>query len=191
MGKMRYEKGNLKYNNLLYLLLAIFSTTSIGVVAQTLANPIIKDYGTIYGIKNSLQPDKNKEYKIVIDLKASNDNFDLPNKGLVNVARMLNLYGAGGLSQENLRVAVAVHYTATPIILNNVGYQKKYGVNNPNLKLIKQLKAAGVEMYVCGQSLVARKYAFEDVNPQVITALSMLTVVTEHTMEGYSLLVFQ
>lgn len=191
MGKMRYEKGNLKYNNLLYLLLAIFSTTSIGVVAQTPANPIIKDYGTIYGIENSLQPDKTKEYKIVIDLKASNDNFDRVNKGLINIARMLNLYGAGGVQKEKLKVAVAVHYTATPIILNNTGYQKKYGVDNPNLKLIKQLKAAGVEMYVCGQSLVARKYAFEDVNPQVITALSMLTVVTEHTMEGYTLLVFQ
>ena len=181
----------MKYTYPLYLLLAIIVTTSIDVVAQTPANPIIKDYGTIYGIENSLQPDKTKEYRIVIDLKASNDNFDQPNKGLVNIARMLNLYGVGGVPKENLKIAVAVHYTATPTILNNVGYQKKYGVDNPNLELIKQLNAAGVDLYVCGQSLVARKYAFEDVNPNVTTALSMLTVVTEHTMEGYSLLVFQ
>ena len=80
---------------------------------------------------------------------------------------------------------------ATPIILNNTGYQKKYGIDNPNLELINQLKDAGVELYVCGQSLVARDYAFEDVNPQVETALSMLTVVTEKTMQGYQLMVFE
>jgi predicted peroxiredoxin len=86
---------------------------------------------------------------------------------------------------------VAIHYTATPIVLNNVGYQKKYKVDNPNLELIKQLKEAGVEIFICGQSLVARKYAFEDVNPDVAIALSMLTVVTEKMAKGSSLLVFQ
>jgi len=188
---MRYERVNMKNTYQLYLLLAIFSTTSFGVVAQTPANPIISDYGTIYGLEKSLQPDKNKKYKIVIDLKGANDNFNQPNKSLINVARMLNLYGAAGVPKENLKVAVAVHYTATPTILNNVGYQKKYGVDNPNIELIKQLKDAGVNIYVCGQSLVSRKYSFEDVNTDVTTALSMLTVVTEHAMEGYSLLVFQ
>jgi intracellular sulfur oxidation DsrE/DsrF family protein len=159
--------------------------------AQTPANPIIKNYGTIYAIDNVEPQDSELDYKIVIDLKSSNDNYDKVNSGLNNVARMLNLHGVAGVPGYKLKVAVAVHYTATPIILNNTGYQKKYGVDNPNLELINELKEAGVELFVCGQSLVARKYAFEDVNPQVETALSMLTVVTEKTMNGYQLLVFQ
>lgn len=134
-------------------------------------------------------PDKTQEYKIVINLMPAND--DKVNKGLINVARALNLHAVGGVPKEQLHVAVAIHYTATPIVLNNIGYQKKYGVNNPNIMLIKQLKDAGVEIYICGQSLVARKYAFEDVNPDITIALSMLTVVTEKMMKGYSLLVFQ
>ena len=169
------------------LLVAISSTTN----AQTPANPVIKDYGTIYGLDNVALPDKTQNYKIVIDLKPSNDDYDKVNKGLINVARALNLHGVAGIPKEQLHVAVAIHYTATPIVLNNIGYQKKYGVDNPNLKLITQLKDAGVEIYICGQSLVARKYAFEDVNTDITIALSMLTVVTEKMMKGYSLLVFQ
>ena len=159
--------------------------------AQTPANPIIKNYGTIYAIDKVAPHDTELDYKIVIDLKSSNDNYDKVNSGLNNVARMLNLHGVAGVPGYKLKVAVAVHYTATPIVLNNTGYRKKYGVDNPNLELINELKEAGVELFVCGQSLVARKYAFEDVNPQVETALSMLTVVTEKTMNGYQLLVFQ
>ena len=181
----------MKNKVLLYLSFALLSSISLASYAQTPANPIIKDYGTINSIDNVTMPDKSLDYKIVIDLKTSNDDFDKVNKGLINVARALNLHAVGGIPIEQLHVAVAIHYTATPIVLNNVGYQKKYGVDNPNLDLIKQLKAAGVEIYICGQSLVARKYPFEDVNPDVAVALSMLTVVTEKMAKGYSLLVFQ
>ena len=159
--------------------------------AQTPANPIIKDYGTINKIDGLRNNDDKIDYKIVIDLKASNDDYKSVNKGLNNVARMLNLHGVAGVPKEKLHVAVAVHYTATPIILDNDGYQKKYGVDNPNLGLINQLKEAGVELYVCGQSLVARKYDFENVNPQVEIGQSMLTVVSEKMMKGYKLLVFE
>lgn len=175
-----------------YFILAVVAILAHGIaIAQTPINPIIKDFGTINKIEGVAPTDTSIDYKIVIDLRASNDDFDKLNKGLNNVARLLNLHGAAGVPQENLHIAVAVHYTATPIILNNEGYQKKYGSNNPNLELIKELKDAGVELYVCGQSLVARKYAFDDVNPDVRIGLSMLTIVTEKMMKGYKLLVFE
>ena len=177
--------------NKLHFLLSFLLLGSLSAYSQTPVNPIIKDFGTIYSIDNAQLPAKDKDYKIVIDLKASNADYSKVNRGLINVARALNLHGAGGVPAERLHMAVAIHSTSTPIVLNDVGYQKKYGVDNPNLKLIDQLKEAGVDIYICGQSLVARKYAFEDVNPDVKIALSMLTVVSEHTMNGYSLLVFQ
>ena len=173
------------------LLFFLWAFMSLTAKSQTPANPIIKDYGTINAIDNVYMPDKNIDYKIVIDLKPSNDKFDQVNKGLNNVARLLNLHGVAGITKEQLHVAVVLHYTATPIVLNNKGYQKKYGVDNPNLDLIEQLNESGVAFYICGQSLVARKYAFEDVNNDVTIALSMITVVTEKMMEGYSLLVYE
>lgn len=78
------------------ILLAVISTTSN---AQTPANPIIKDYGTIYGLDNVTLPDKTQEYKIVIDLKPANDDYDKVNKGLINVARALNLHAVGGVKR--------------------------------------------------------------------------------------------
>jgi intracellular sulfur oxidation DsrE/DsrF family protein len=87
-------------------------------------------------------------------------------------------------------VTVVVHGSATETILNNQGYQRKNSVNNPNLKLIGALRDAGAELYVCGQSLLARGYPQDEVNSQVKIGLSMLTVVTTHMHEGYQLLVF-
>ena len=104
---------------------------------------------------------------------------------------MLNLHAAGGIAPENIKVAVAVHGGATPLVLSNDGYEAKYGIKNPNLELIKQLKEANVEIFVCGQSLIGRNYAFESVHTEIEIALSMLTVVTEKRIVGYQLLVFQ
>lgn len=159
--------------------------------AQTPSNLIIADYGTISGIENIVDPDPNLEYKIVIDLKAASPDPAKINPGLNNIARMLNLHAAGGIKKEALYVVAAIHGSATHTVLDNSGYRKHYGVDNPNLELISQLKEAGVNLNVCGQSLIARNRGFENINPDITIALSMLTVVTEHQMKGYGLLVFE
>jgi intracellular sulfur oxidation DsrE/DsrF family protein len=159
--------------------------------AQTPSNLIIKDYGTINDIADIIDPDPNIDYKIVIDLKAASPDPNRINPGLNNIARMLNLHAAGGISPDKIYVVAAIHGSATFTVLDNTGYQLKYGIDNPNVDLIKQLKAAGVKLFVCGQSLVARNNGFDNVNPDIEIALSMLTVVTAHQQKGYGLLVFQ
>lgn len=165
----------------------IFSLNSF---AQNGANPIIKNFGTIYEIENAINPDAGIEYKIVVDLKTLQRDKESINPGLNNVARMLNLHGLGGVKAENLKVVVAIHGGATDVILNNDAYQKKYELDNPNLQLIDELKEAGVELYVCGQSLLARNYEHDQVNTQIKIGLSMLTVVTTYMHNGYHQMVF-
>jgi len=58
------------------LLLFLLGVISLTTKAQTPANPIIKDYGTINAIDNVYMPDKNIEYKIVIVIKPSNNKCD-------------------------------------------------------------------------------------------------------------------
>jgi len=169
----------------------LFFSASGFLFSQTSVNPVIKDYGTIYSIETAQQPNPSIHYKLVIDFKTSNSNYQQVNKGLNNIARMLNLYGAGGVPKSNVQVAVAIHNVATPVVLTNEGYNKKYGINNPNLDIIAQLEAAGVKFYVCGQSMVSRGYNFSDLNPTVTLGLSMLTISTEYMMKGYSLLTFE
>jgi intracellular sulfur oxidation DsrE/DsrF family protein len=138
-----------------------------------------------------VDPDPNLEYRIVIDLKAVSADPARINPGLNNIARMLNLHAAGGIETGKIKVVAAIHGSATLAVLNDTGYKLKYGINNPNLKLIDQLKSAGVELFVCSQSLIARNNGFDNVNSHITIALSMLTVVTEHQMKGYGLLVFE
>ena len=164
---------------------------SFNLQAQTPSNLIIKDYGTIHDIENVIDPDPTLDYKIVIDLKAPSPDPAMINPGLNNIARMLNLHAAGGVDANQIKVVAAIHGNATYTVLNNAGYKAKYGIENPNLELIKQLKSAGVQLFVCGQSLVARNSGFNNVNPDIEIALSMLTVVTEHQIKGFGLLVFQ
>lgn len=170
------------------LLILLISTGT--VLAQQAKYPIVKEFGGIYEIPNSINPDSELNYKIVIDLKTLQQDKGSINSGLNNVARMMNLHGLGGVKPGNLSVAVVVHGGATEAILNNAAYQRKNGVNNPNIKLMKALKEAGAELYVCGQSLLARGYEQDEVHTEVKVGLSMLTVVTTHMHDGYQLLVF-
>jgi intracellular sulfur oxidation DsrE/DsrF family protein len=176
----------MKYTFTLLILFIVATCSS----AQKGANPIIKNFGTIYETENAINPDPSIEYKIVVDLKTLQRDKESINPGLNNVARMLNLHGLGGVKAENLNVAVAIHGGATDVILNNDAYQKKYELDNPNLQLIDELKEAGVELYVCGQSLLARNYEHNEVNTQIKIGLSMLTVVTTYMHKGYHQMVF-
>ncbi|MBD3615280.1 MAG: DsrE family protein [Gracilimonas sp.] len=173
----------------LLLLLPLFLFTS-NIFAQEAHFPIIKNFGGIYEIPESVNPNPDMEYNIVIDLKTLQQDKESLNPGLNNVARMMNLHGLGGVKEESLSVVVVVHGGATDIVINNEAYQKRYKLNNPNLELIDTLNEAGVEIYVCGQSLLAREYGFDEINPQVTKGLSMLTVFTTYMNKGYKPLVF-
>lgn len=173
------------------ILLLIAIVASIGLSAQEKSNKIIKDYGIIWDLDGVVKPSSDQPVKMIIDLKTKIDDPEKVNRGLDNIARMLNLHAAGGISAENLQFAVAVHGGATPIILDDKGYGKKYGVSNPNTELLEQLEDAGVEVYVCSQSMIARKYNLDQVDPTVDKALSMLTIVTEKMNDGHHLMVFQ
>ncbi|WP_205617751.1 DsrE family protein [Balneola vulgaris] len=181
-------KTIMKVKKVAFLIAFLMVTGS--VYAQQGANPIIKNYGTIYEIENTVKPDPSINYKIVIDLKTLQRDKESLNGGLNNVARMINLHGLGGVSNDNLNVSVVIHGGATDVVLNNDTYKLKYEFDNPNIPLIRELKEAGVKIYVCGQSLLARNYPIEEVNTEVEIGLSMLTVVTTHLHNGYHQMVF-
>ncbi len=170
------------------LLILLLGTSSL--FAQDARYPIIKGFGGIYEIEGALNPKSDMSYDIVIDLKTLQRDKESINPGLNNVARMMNLHGLGGVKPENLSIAVVIHGGATDVVLDNDTYQQRYELDNPNIDLISTLKEAGVNIYVCGQSLLARRYERESVNPEITVGLSMLTVFTTYMHEGYVPLVF-
>ena len=158
---------------------------------QSRVNPVIKNYGGIFEIPYAEEkPDPGLDYNIVIEIVTGSDSPDSINWALSNVARLINLHVMGGVPQEKLKVVLAIHGSAAFTILNNKAYRAKYGVENPNLKLFQELKQGGVQMFVCGQSLIARKIDRFNMVPEVKIATSMLTTLTTYQLKGYATLKF-
>ena len=95
-----------------------------------------------------------------------------------------------GVPKDKLKVVLAIHGGATSTVMDNEAYKKKYGVENPNLDLISALNEAGVKLFVCGQSLIARDIDKEKMAPEIKIASSMLTIMTTYQIKGYAQLVF-
>ncbi|SDZ00005.1 MULTISPECIES: DsrE family protein [Rhodonellum] len=154
--------------------------------SQNAQFPIVKGHGGIYEIPDATEnPDPNAVYKIIVDLTFSAEDPTKVNRMVDNIARMINLHGLAGTPKENIKVKVVVHGGAIFTVLKDEAYEKLYGVKNPNLDVFKALQESGVEVYICGQSLVARALRTSDVWEGTQIALSALTTLTTYIPQGY------
>ena len=129
-------------------------------------------------------------YNLIIEVERESEKPDTINWALNNVARLLNLHAVGGVPSSKMNVVLAIHGGASYTTMNNEQYRAKYKVDNPNLKLYEELQAAGVKMFVCGQSVINRKIDRTRMVPEVKPAVSMLTTVTTYQLKGYAYLKF-
>lgn len=152
-------------------------------------HPAIKDGGAMHPLPEAaIQPDRSQTYKVVFSVtKAASDPKDV-NDALDHVARAVNVFVSAGVPLDHLKFVAIVHGGATPLVLDNVHYQKQFGTDNPNLKLIQELKAAGVQIVVCGQALAALKYDVSELNPDIKPALSALSTIIILQQQGYALM---
>ncbi len=172
-----------------FIILALMS--SLSVSGQERENPVIKDFGSIYDIKDAdVKPDPELMYNIVIDLGSTSSEKKYADYYLERVARLVNLHAIGGVPPSNLNVVVVLHANAVNTLLNHQSYNQKFGSNNPNIELLERLHDAGVELMVCGQSLIGRNIRTNEIYPEVKIATSMLTVVTTLQLKGYAVLQF-
>ena len=110
------------------------------------------------------------------------------NRSLESVARFVNLHVAAGMPLVNVHAAVVIHGPAVFEVTNAERYGAKYdGAENPNAALVAALLAAGVEIYVCGQSSAAQGVDNDDLLPGVKMALSAMTAHALLQQRGYTL----
>jgi intracellular sulfur oxidation DsrE/DsrF family protein len=83
---------------------------------------------------------------------------------------------------------MVIHGPAAQYVVTNEEYKKKFNTDNPNIPLFKELKEAGVKIFVCGQSLNKRNIPKENVAPEVSPALSAITTLTTYQLKGYAIL---
>jgi intracellular sulfur oxidation DsrE/DsrF family protein len=151
--------------------------------------PTIQGYGPIHNLPDSaFRPQPGHTYKVVFSLTQESKDPTKVNGGLDHVARTVNLYVASGVPLSKLKFVAVASGGATPLALDNVHYMAAYGVPNPNLPLIEELKKAGVTVAVCGQAVAEHHFGYDWINADVTLALSGLTTVTTLEQEGYGLM---
>ncbi len=171
-----------------FLLFLFVSSVSF---SQTRINPLVKNYGGIFDIPYAEErPDPNMDYNIIIEIEHAIDSADSLNWALYNTARLLNLHVMGGVKPEKLHVVLVIHGGAAYTVMNSEAYRAKYKVDNPTIGLFEELNKVGVKIFVCGQSLIARKIDRMKLVPQVKIATSMLTTLTTYQLKGYAHLKF-
>ncbi len=177
--------------NITVSIIVLFIGSHLAAQSPQRVNPVIKSQGGIFEVPFAVEkPDPALTYTIVIEVERESEKADTINWALNNVARLLNLHSVGGVPASNMNVVLAIHGGATYTTMNNEQYRAKYKVDNPNLKLYKELQAAGVKMFVCGQSLINRKVDRTRIVSEVKPAVSMLTTLTTYQLRGYAYLKF-
>ena len=83
--------------------------------------------------------------------------------------------------------AKSANATALNNALNDESYQTRFGRQNPNLELVQRLTDAGVQIYVCGQSMGFRGYGKSELADPVMLAASAMTMVHQLQADGYTL----
>ena len=150
--------------------------------------PVIEGYGPTYPINDRDVPlIDGVVYKAVFDAVSNADETSV-NTGLVSVARYLNMHARNGVPVENMDIAVVAHGPALKTLLSDEAYQTRYGIDNPNSELLEKLAAAGVNFYLCGQSMMFGGFNKSELANPVKVALSAMTMLTVLQSDGYALL---
>jgi intracellular sulfur oxidation DsrE/DsrF family protein len=158
--------------------------------------PAIKGYNWagVAPVQNVTEPaDQKIKYKLLMELTAfaaKGQEATAKNEingGIGEVARKVNLHVAAGVPQKNIDMVVIVHAGALFAFLNNEKYKRKYGIDNPNITMIKDLQNFGAKIIVCGQAMTFLRLEMEDLVPGIKEALSAQTVLSTYELKGYKL----
>lgn len=176
-------------NNCLFI--TAFTLSFTLVYGQTKLNPVIKDYGTMYDVPFAKdKPDSSKLYKIIVESAATTEKPEELYAPFEHISRMYNLHVYSGVPQKNLFVEVVVFGPSVSVLLNNEAYKQKFGVDNPNLKIIEEMTKAGIKVHACGQSIMLVGIDPAKVNPNIDIVVSRFTTVSDRQMKGYAFFKF-
>lgn len=105
--------------------------------------------------------------------------------GLRTPPNLLRQLETNGVPRRNIKMAIIVHGTATPSLLNNAAYKARTGADNGSIALLTALHEAGVQIIVCGQALVNRNVPRDQLLPFVQVATTATTAHIILATQGY------
>ena len=154
--------------------------------------PLIKEakMGGIINVKGVTEiPDPNIEYKLLFALTEANPDSTKSETdgGLSEVARVINLHIASGIPVNKITPVIVIHGSALFAVANNEYYQKHFKKDNPNVKLINELKSIGTKMIICGQAMTFHEMKIDEFLPDIKLSLTAQTVLSHYQLKGFVL----
>ena len=161
-------------------------------IKTTAIFPVINagEYSGVAPVKDPTEiPDPKIDYKLLFELTANNPDSVAKenNYGLVEVARIINLHVASGISVNKIMPVIVVHAGALKAFSTNKYYKDHYKLDNPNLKLLNELKNIGAKFIACGQAMTFLNIKKEDLVDDVKVSLTAQTVKSSYQLKGYVL----
>jgi intracellular sulfur oxidation DsrE/DsrF family protein len=166
------------------LTLALTAACLLAAPPPELEYPKIKGHGGVFRIAGEPELPRGGS-KVVVDVTSGEQDGGV-NKGFARAARFVNLFALGGV--EDFQMAIVLHGAATKEALSDEAYPKLFNKPNPNRELIGQLRAAGVEILVCGQALNHAGYDPAQTASEIKVALSAATAIIHRQMQGFAYL---
>lgn len=150
---------------------------------------LVPGFGSIAPIPHAANlPERTIRYRVIFTVSRSVEEPTKVNPSLDRVARFVNLVGSQGIAPAAGDIQVIVFGPATPLVLTDEAYRARFGTNNPNLPLVRELNKVGVRVHVCGQALHAQKIAAAAASPEVVTDLSAMTTIATLELKGWVLM---
>jgi intracellular sulfur oxidation DsrE/DsrF family protein len=140
--------------------------------------------------KAALSPSKGSNYRAVFDATRAADRPSQLLPALNMAGSELNALAVAKVPLQVAKFAIVFHGPAVDGILDDAHYKAKFGINNPNLRAIAEMKKQGVEFFVCGQYLAAEKIDAKSLTPDVTLAADALLVLMQYQNKGYALMSF-
>lgn len=134
-------------------------------------------------------PDPKREYKLLFEftMNPKDSTHSKTNPGLVEIARIINLHVASGISMAKIHPIIVVHGLSLMSIRRNEIFQKNFKKDNPNSKLIDDLMKNGVKVIACGQAMNFLNVKKEELYAGVKVSLTAQTVLSDYIGQGYVL----
>lgn len=128
------------------------------------AGSVISHPGTSYAPVPDMDfpGDATATYRFAWALAAAADSSHQITPGFRAPARVLNALADDGIDPLGVHLAVVAQGPAAIAMLDDEAYRRLYGRDNPNLPLLRELHEHGVELVVCGQTVVGRELSRAD-----------------------------
>jgi intracellular sulfur oxidation DsrE/DsrF family protein len=135
-------------------------------------------------------PDPKRVYKMAFNVEHGSTDPHKPAGGVLMAASLASNLRGEGVPADHVRIAIVAHDPGLSSMLSDAAYRSKFGIANPNLPLLRGLKANGGRVLVCGQYLVELKLPPESLADEVEVGSDAYIVLTTLQNDGYGILAF-